>query len=307
MHRSGSGPRVAALAVLAAAAVAAGGCAAISGLGDITEEQCAPNCDGGVAPAEDGASPPAEASSPNDATLGQDTQVTPPSDGSSGDTGSVTMGNDGGSPGHDGSTPPDDAGVDAPVGDTGTPDAGPPEDAGCGPVDTVDNCSACGDKCATSGSPACNGTTCLYSCPANTLDCNKTAPDLDGCECTAPSTAACCSNSCPIAHTYDSNLGAAAAYYSCTAAGTYSLTTATAACAAYTGDSTQCDDLETFGCSFADGGLAGDMICSNGSSKACLCWAYDDAIKGTVGVGTQSGVGHPNNCPCPQLGAPTWN
>jgi hypothetical protein len=68
-------------------------------------------------------------------------------------------------------------------------------DGGCGPLDTVLNCSACGAACdaANSLSPSCNGTTCLYqACATGWADCTKSAPDVDGCE-TATNTATNCS------------------------------------------------------------------------------------------------------------------
>ena len=171
--------------------VLAGGCAAVTGLDSISEQDCAPLC--------------------GDAQAGKDVTVdVPSSDDSTSpetspgmDTGMVEAAQDTSTPPTDakGDTSTKEAGADAPVEaandgpiapEGSSPDA--PFDSGCGALNTADNCSACGDKCASTTtveiSTACNGdsngfgSTCSYTCANGYQDCNAAnAPNLDGCEC----------------------------------------------------------------------------------------------------------------------------
>src|SRR6185295_1610732 len=101
----------------------------------------------------------------------------------------------------------------------------------CVSTSTAQNCSACGAACdtqTTSVAPACNGTTCLYSCKPGRQNCNQAAPDLNGCECAGTG---CCGASCQISH---SN-GVGQTFYDCSPPGTYNQARATEACTAFTG------------------------------------------------------------------------
>jgi hypothetical protein len=321
---------------MALATLAAAGCAAISGLDGITEQACAPDCDAGAtgdstvvgpdgapttgatdSPATDDTTLPEDALPPtDDAPTRVDSQ--PPSDAEPTPDASDAGEPDGSSTDGGGAdTGPADASVKDAGHEAGGTDAGQADsgsDAGCGPTTTVDNCSACGDKCVTTGasSAGCTGTTCTYTCGSGHLDCNaSTAPDLDGCECNvtgaaaAPAPACCAGGSCPQLHHYDEDL-LNSNFYDCVAAGAFNITVATDACTAFTGDATQCDNGGfVFYCDYPDGGLAGDMVCSNGAGATnCNCWGYNGAIKGWMSTGTGKGQA---NCVCPQPGATLWN
>ena len=312
------------LAGLALATLAAAGCAAISGLDGITELACAPDCDGGgggvdsTVPAPDAASPGSDATPGDDATTLAETSA-PGDDGATSNDGTGPDAPDG-SRDDAGGTSADSGGVDAGADAAGVDaghDAGHPDaavdagsDGSCGPLNTVANCSACGDTCTATNAqaPACNGTTCSYTCKTNFLDCNAAkAPDLDGCECNAPgaTSSQCCAGACPQQHHYDLDL-LSSTFYDCVAQGAYNATVATDACGAFTGDVTQCDNGGfTFFCNYADGGVAGYMICSNGpTATACDCWGYSGALQGLMSTGTGKGQA---NCLCPQPGGTQWN
>jgi hypothetical protein len=109
-----------------------------------------------------------------------------------------------------------DAGIDAGA------DASPGPEAGCGPPNTILNCSACGTKCDTSHSlnASCStGTTCTYgSCASGWGDCNTTPPNADGCETAFTSTSSCggCTNVCDTAHSLGATCdGTSCKYASC--------------------------------------------------------------------------------------------
>jgi hypothetical protein len=306
-----------ALAWTAFAIVLLGGCAALSGLDGISEQACAPSCDGGTT--SDGTTPPNgdDGATPGtDATVSDDSAASPDS--------TMPTSGDGGPPGDSSlaadSSRASDSGArdgegDSMAADTGADsgqaavDAGP--DAGCGATNTTDNCSACGDKCTANNAtaPACSGTTCSYMCNTGFLDCNvATAPDLDGCECNSPGATAaqCCSPACPQQHHYQVGV-VNSVFYDCIAEGTIDQTDAIDACNAYTGSTTQCDTggVSNFYCTYPDGGTVGDMVCSNGSTtKSCACWGYDGQLVGLMQVGTGTGNA---NCPCPVPTGPTWN
>jgi hypothetical protein len=160
-------------------------------------------------------------------------------------------------------------------------------------------------------SPECNGSTCSYTCDTGYLDCDKgVGVDTDGCECNVTAVAAapaCCGTGCPTEHNYDENVSGAK-FYDCVTSGTYNVTLATDACTAFAGgDSSQCDFNYTFGCTFPDGGQAGDMVCSDGPNAAnCSCWGYDGALKGLMSSGSGKGsypdggpLNNADNCKCP--------
>jgi hypothetical protein len=273
-------------AVLASLGLMVGGCAAISGLNGISEEQCAPNCDGG-APTSD-----ARTTTPDVTVNGHD--------------GAPAMSDDSPAGGEDSSPPPSN---DGPV--TVVPEAGSDAPVGpCGALNTVENCSACGDKCAAddaSTPKSCSGSTCAYTCSTGHLDCNASAaPDLDGCECYAPGATACCQTECPLPHNYDEDTSPPALFYDCVAAGTYNSTLALDACAAFTGDKTQCDSTHTYTCSLEgeDAGIS-DMVCSDGpNASACDCWGYTGPLAGFMSTGTGKGFA---NCGCPNpVGGTQW-
>ena len=304
-----------AVALLSLAALTVGGCAAISGLSQITEQACAPNCDGGVAPSGDGGTPPTtDGTAPtDDATIGTDGSPSSEDSPTSEDAPATMNGPDASGAG-DGTVPDATATAEASTPDSGSTDGGldapsPPVDSGgCGPVNTAENCSACGDKCLATNAtaPACNaaGTTCSYSCNANYLDCNRgVAPDLDGCECDAPGATAsqCCSSNCPQQHHYELKVVNNTVFYDCVPQGTFSEQSAMDACLAYAGTSGGCQN--GYVCTNEpDGGMAeSDSVCSS----SCWCWSYSGPLTGFLNPGDNLG----GQCYCPTGGAgsPTWN
>lgn len=300
--------------------VSAGGCAAVSGLDNIQEQSCTSQCDASstadvvvdVPTVDQTAEQAPETSTMDQAVVDSPPETTTTHDSSAPET-AAEAGVEGGV----------DAGVDAPP-DVSIDDA--PFDTGCGNLNTTTNCSACGTACATvsasQSDPQCctngvcpgstngAGATCEYTCGAGHLDCNASvAPDTDGCECTAPGATAsqCCGTACPVQHDYDKDI-VGATFYDCVATGTYNITVATDACAAYTGSSTQCDAMGTYYCDYPDGGLAGDMVCSDGTgAQACACWGYDGALQGHMFIGPGKASANPNNCECPEPTDPSWN
>jgi hypothetical protein len=195
-----------------------------------------------------------------------------------------------GSDAREGSTT-SDGGTDA---SDGGREASPPVD--CGVPDTLSNCGVCGAACSTTtGTPACNGTTCSYTCNAGLVDCNaSTPPDPDGCECTAATMASqgvvggCCSGKCQTQH----STGVGQNFYDCNPPNTYTVTTALEACTAYTGDGTKC---QTRTCN-----PKGAVVCSQGAAN-CDCWMYQGNLVGYVDVNSTT------TCYCPIPSDPTWN
>src|SRR5262249_831124 len=138
----------------------------------------------------------------------------------------------------------------------------------------------------------CPANTCLYeACPAGRADCNQTAPNLDGCECTTPM---CCGNACQPAHLN----GLGQSFLSgCTPLATpgdeatYSLQLATAARDA------------------SPAGVDGNKSCGNGgnatncltrtSGTMCATWCYGKTLAGRVLQAT--------TCTCPSTSSPAWN
>jgi hypothetical protein len=302
-------------------AVAAMGCAAVTGLDNISESDCAPNCNdaqakqdvtnqqdgpgGDTSTGPDVVTHPDSSSGGNDSSLQQDTFV---ADTSTGETSTGEGGKDGG--------------VDSPV-DTG-PDvvfSDAPFDSGCGDLNTTDNCSACGDKCAAvsssvtsascPGSTNGTGATCTYTCATGYLDCNGALdpPDLDGCECHSPGApaSACGSGSsgtpgcCPVTHADGLSGGTypSPTFYDCIAApsgGTgYTQDLATDACVEFTGNQANCGAGE---CTNAQDAGTGDfVVCGSATAtSACACWEYMGPNNGKVTVATGSLLGQ---CLCP--------
>ena len=198
-----------------------------------------------------------------------------------------------------------DSTLDSTVGDSPGSDTGgdsPPMDAGvemgldvfsesgCGPLNTIQNCSKCDAACdmVHSNNPSCNGMTCMYqSCQMGWSNCDKTAPDLAGCECNTPG---CCMSACETTHTNGLNQN----FYDCVAQGTYNQTQAAKACTAYTGNQ--------FACSmFTCAGDGGNLVICGTAGGRCACWAY---------VGTQQGRLYQSpdaTCFCPGGNNPSWN
>jgi hypothetical protein len=275
-------------------AVGASACAQIAGVSDLS--LCSRDCyvvDGGSSGG--GGDLEAQASDPSPATV---------------------EGDDGASAGPDDDAPSmqEDATVTADAAESGAPEGpdtgtarrdGAPEaeagrgmDAGdatssCGPTNTTSNCGACGSACeAAHGTPsACTAGKCAYSaCASGWSDCDKAGADTNGCECHTP---ACCpGGACQSAHTS----GAGQTFYDCVAPGTFSLTQAMEACAAFTGNSAQCVD--------APAGICGTSrsVCSPGASQ-CWCWQYAGTYAGTVEH--QAGPICPSGCPVG--GGAAWN
>lgn len=293
------------------------GCSAIAGLDSIQEDNCAPNC-GDAAMVVDSRAP-TDSSMQADSTQGGDSMTatdtsTPEDSGMVTDTGS--------------------GGQDSGVIDTGSVSDAPPIDdapfdSACGNLNTTSNCGACGAACAAAGTDhetaanCCTGTTCpgstngagdncSYTCSSGYLDCNASTmvPNNDGCECHAPGATAsqcCAGGNCPIQHDYDEDV-VGATFYDCVAAGAYNSTDAMDACEAYAGVG-QCDVMHSgYYCTYPDGGLAGDMVCSDGTgAPACACWGYDGVMKGYLLIGPGTYGANENNCMCPGPGNPQWD
>jgi hypothetical protein len=92
---------------------------------------------------------------------------------------------------------------------------------------------------------------------------------------------------CQIMH---SN-GVGQSFYDCVAAGTHNQTQATEACAAFTGDASQCHSMS---CG------SGSAVCSDGSGDACDCWIYSGDSAGRV---KHNSVG---SCGCQSDSSTTW-
>ena len=278
--------------------VSAGGCAAITGLDSLTEQECAPNCSDAQATKDVTVdTPTGDDSSRPDTSTGMDTGSESAFDSPVQDTSVPGDASEGGK----------DTGADSPVDspiDAHEAGTDAPFDSGCGPLTSTSNCSACGEVCTPTHAvnPQCNGATCSYTCSANFLDCNSgTAPDTDGCECPTGGGAACCGQACPVQHNYDEDV-IGATFYDCVAAGTYNQTDALDACNAAIGTAGQCST--GYYCTGTDGGTGGDMVCSDGAgASACTCWGYDGVLVGLLFTGPGKGM---TNCDCPQNGDPKW-
>jgi len=165
------------MTALALLAATTGGCAAIAGLDDFSKGGCSGgNCDAAA-----------------DVTVGQ--PETGQRDTGMPDTGHAEASHRDAVPDHASTV---DAVVDARPDvpnltvDGALKDGGPNRlhdggktEAGCGPVDTTANCTACGLACDTTQSlgSTCNGTTCLYTgCVTGFANCNTAAPNTGGCD-----------------------------------------------------------------------------------------------------------------------------
>jgi hypothetical protein len=321
--------RISRWAFVAWVVVASGGCAAVTGLDSLQEQDCAPNC--GDAHAADGATgdhtstpdaPDDQTSSGDDSTASEGSTVEAAAETgaesgheASADGPAETSAKDGGEAGSDASDAAKETGVeagteagtDAPadvVADTGI-DA--PE-TGCGATNTLQNCGACGQACSSGGTngvkgsgAGCTGTTCLYQCTTGFLDCNASVGyDPDGCECdtTLATTAACCGTACPIGHIVGQNLpGAASAnFYDCTPAGTFTSQLATDACSAYFGTPGDCF-LPGQCTNSSDAGTGDFVVCGSVTATSeCICWEYQGPNVGKVTAATGIELG---NCICP--------
>jgi hypothetical protein len=301
---------------------AASGCAVITGLDSLAEQDCAPYCgdaQSGDTTARDGEGSGYESSSISDramAVIDSSSEHSSAEAAPSRDAPAETlMGTDAGGSGQDAArdAPGDSAPVDV-VLDVAldvTSDVPTRADAGCGPLDVVTNCSACGEVCdpLNATKPECSGTTCSYTCNTGYVDCNSQTnpPDTDGCECRIPggTVADCCSGACPVGHNYDQDI-TSGGFYDCVAAGTYNGTIAKDACAAFAGGAGSCSDWTCT--SYADGGLIADMVCSDGpGAPACACWAYDGDLLGHMVIGPGTAATDVNNCQCPLPTDPHWD
>jgi hypothetical protein len=299
--------RVSSTAILAWSLVSVAGCSAIAGLDSIQEESCAPNCDDDASVVDSkapGEESPADTGQ-TDSSQGDDSSMadtSSPQDSSTTDTGTTVQ----------------DSG---PI-DTGTVSDAPPVDdaafdSGCGDLNSINNCSACNDKCAPNSASVtsqacCAGTTCpgstngvnnscVYTCATGYLDCDGPAgtnpPNLDGCECHAPGATAsqCCGGGCPVQH--DDGLVGKSYYpanpdfYDCVPTGTIDLELAQDACDAYVTArggvaATNCGEFGP-----EDGGPA-DSVCAittgncggscTGFLGDCICWTASGTYVGQV-------------------------
>jgi hypothetical protein len=145
----------------------------------------------------------------------------------------------------------------------------------------------CGSTCCRSLQGRCNGD-CSLACAGGYVDCD--GQPSNGCECAGNK--CCASGACQVKH--DDGVGQS--FFDCVAQNTYDLAQASAACAAFTGDPTQCHDNAT--CA-ANGTNA---VCSDGSSQACDCWVYAGSSAGRVRTSSSS------SCYCDVHGnSPSWN
>ena len=173
----------------------------------------------------------------------------------------------------------------------------PGADDGCESHTDVDanHCGLCSNTCPlpahTSGA-TCAAASCGFaSCSNNYQSCDGNA--ANGCECAGTG---CCGSKCQSAH---SN-GEGQSFYDCVALGTINQTQAMAACAAFTGDGTQCQALTC-----TSGKATGELsVCSVRSPTSCSCWAY-----GGLGSGHVYNAGAPgfNSCGCVFATDPSWN
>jgi hypothetical protein len=171
------------------------------------------------------------------------------------------------------------------------------------------NCTACGVKCDVVHSVGanCDGTTCTYnSCFSGYSDCNKTAPNANGCECATPT---CCGSSCAVTHKncVSGTCGPLGQSYfitnGCQAMGTpgnaatYTVEMARAARAAWPQAGT--DGEGTCG--------GGANAVSRANSAGCAVWLYDTVLAGAIFVNTTPSDGGPPACLCPGSLTSTWN
>ncbi len=273
--------RVSLGAAIAWLSVAAGGCAAITGLDQLQKEDCLPTCEGGS-----GGDAPLD--SPGDKTMGGDVADSPMTN----DVAQETMGMDG-SGGEGGSDA--DAADSPPDVPPDVPFDGPACESGV--LGDANNCGGCGMACdplsAKITKRACmNNMSCSYTCAKGYTSCPVNG---DGCGCSTPNVAnaSCCNGSCPVAHQWDENM-VGTDFFDCE--NTYDMQLAKDACTAFTGDATQCGNF-IWQCQGPDGGATGELsICSDGANAAsCRCWSYTNPNQGYT---DDLNMKQPN-CPCP--------
>ena len=244
-----------------------GACAVVEGLTQYSKEDCSQGCDeGGLDAAEAG----------HDAGSNPDGAA----DGGAGDggAGNADTGSDV---------------ADASDGSSSVPESGA-DTGGCGPLDSVDHCGACGVQCnKTTGTPSCTGATCTYVCTAGHSDCNTAPPDTDGCECATPG---CCGSSCQTSHAD----GVGQSYFDCNPAATYTEATAVSACTAYAVSvgSSAASCVGPLTCS----GSPVPTVCFTNTAGKCAnyCWQY-------TGVYADAGPGAVWDCACPAHRVGSWN
>jgi hypothetical protein len=260
----------------------ANGCAAISGLDQIQEVQCAPSCRGSP-------SGPVDASAGRDASVG-DPATDPPKVAYD----ATTVADSAADSAHtyvvDSATDDDATDVVASSADAGRY---PANDSGCDALGSVNNCGACGVKCPVAGGAAsiqsamcrgrdAGGSTCSYTCAAGFLDCNASNfPNVDGCECQAPgaTSASCCSTECPSPH--NDGLGLiTSVFYGCSPAGVIDLRLATDACINFAGNSSMCVAGPCVNAG-ADAGNGDEVVCAR-TANDCPCWTYRGPNSGFV-------------------------
>jgi hypothetical protein len=203
-----------------------------------------------------------------------------------------------------------DAGNDAAV------DAGNDAEAGCGPTNTVANCTACGSACDSVHSlgASCNGASCNYSgCAAGWADCVTTGPpNTDGCETALNTVSNCtgCGLTCDSAHSLSRSCdgttcrysGCAPGYGDCINTGppdTDGCETALNTTSNCTGCGLACDAAHSVGTSCAGNGCAytgcaaGWSNCSTAAPDVAGCECNTPACCGTSCQTTHdNGVGN---------------
>jgi hypothetical protein len=276
--RNGRRARLALLGIPALALV-------MSGLGACLGESDHTYFDDLLDAATDASAPHLEASSDTDASQGNDGDTTPPA-------------NDGGT----------DAADDAGALDAAPGDAGPLADggtdaeieSGCGSVDTVANCGACGVACDTTHSTpaACASASCTYSaCAPGYGDCDASVPNVNGCETPLNTAANCraCGATCDTSRSVGAACGASGCTYTGCQAGFSMCNTAApnangCACATPGCCGTNCNTTHRngLGDSFYDCVAVGSVDASTQAFKACA--ASKDASAQCSGGWTCPGI-----------------
>lgn len=162
----------------------------------------------------------------------------------------------------------------------------------------VTSCGGCGNVCDSINSTGatCPSGSCQYTgCAPGRFNCDTTAPDLDGCECT---TAMCCGSACQPVHTNglgDSYLLDCTALGTPGNAGTYTLAMANAAANAWS-KGTAAPGTRTCG----NGSNKSDCVTRQGATT-CGVWCYNNKLPGRV-LEAASCTGA-----CPTASSPSWN
>lgn len=160
------------------------------------------------------------------------------------------------------------------------------------------NCGGCGKTCDTNNSigASCSSGVCMYSsCPAGRADCDKTAPNLNGCECP---TDLCCATACQPVHMV--GIDQKTYVHDCDPLGTpgdpstYTLAMAQAAAAAWMPAT---DQMVTCG-----SGQNMQMCLRRDTGSTCATWCF---AKGIVA----GWVREASTCTCPTNATPSapWN